>query len=237
MHRALRLEQSQTLNPLFTASKMRELTSTYLRHTIRRPIRPSSVLSSDATLRSRVRTSASDFFFIYCRQIIPQIEDSVENMLLQKFKSTLSSPLERNEVEEAYLQRKDNLAKIPEREDPGTPPPQEAKVVMHKSEFLQVIQTIHGDGLSQHTYEDIGRYTVFPKAMKERMFPSAMFGRYQQEEYERNGNVLGIQTREEGLRITNDLARLTLPKERNVDYEQIAGMTNALVKEEILKDE
>lgn len=51
------------------------------------------------------------------------------------------------------------------------------------------------------------------------MFPSIMFGRYEREEYEHNGKVLGIQTREEGLRITNDLARLTLPKERNVEYE------------------
>lgn len=73
--------------------------------------------------------------------------------------------------------------------------------------------------------------------MKERMFPSIMFGRYEKEEYDLNGKVLGIQTREEGLRITNDLSRLTLPKERNVDYEEIARMSNALVKEDILKDE
>ena len=39
---------------------------------------------------------------------------------MEKFKSTLKSPLERVEVEEAYLQRKDNLAKIPEREDPAS---------------------------------------------------------------------------------------------------------------------
>ena len=64
-----------------------------------------------------------------------------------------------------------------------------------------------------------------------------MFGRYEKEEYDLNGKVLGIQTREEGLRITNDLSRLTLPKERNVDYEEIARMSNALVKEDILKDE
>jgi hypothetical protein len=44
-------------------------------------------------------------------------------MLLNKFQGSLSSQLERNEVQQAYLQRKDNLAKIPEREDPGTPPP------------------------------------------------------------------------------------------------------------------
>ena len=237
MRRALRLEATQTLNPLLTATKMRDLTSSYKRHTIRRPIRPEGGLGSQLTLRSRVRTSASDFFYIYCAQIIPQIEDSVENMLLEKFKSTLSSKLERNEVEQAYLQRKDNVAKIPEREDPGLPPPPEKKVALHKQEFANVVQSIHGDGLSQHTFEDIGRFTVFPKAMTERMFPSIMFGRYKEEEYDRNAGTFGVQTREEGLRITNDLARLTLPHERKIDYEQIAAMSNSLVKEEILQDE
>lgn len=151
--------------------------------------------------------------------------------------STLNSPLERKEVQQAYLQRKDNLAKIPEREDPGDPPPSDAKVTLHVSEYSHVIQSIYGDGISDHTYKDIGRYTVFPEAMKNRMFPSIMFGRYEEEEYKHNGKVLGIQTREEGLRITNDLARLTLPKERNVEYEQIAAMSNHLVKEEVIKDE
>lgn len=97
------MEATQKINPLLTAAKMRDLTSKYLRHTIRRPIRPEEGRSTEASIRSRVRTNASDFFFIYCRQIIPQIEDSVENMLLEKFKSTISSPLERNEVEQAYL--------------------------------------------------------------------------------------------------------------------------------------
>jgi hypothetical protein len=33
-------------------------------------------------------------------------------------------------------------------------------------------------------------------------------------------------TREEGLRITNDLARLTLPHERKLEYNQIIGFEN-----------
>lgn len=130
-----------------------------------------------------MRSSASDFFFIYCRQIIPQIEDSVENMLLEKFKSTLSSQLERSEVQQAYLQRKDNLAKVPEREDPGQPPPADPATKLHRREYAHIVQSIHGDGVSMHTFEDIGRYTIFPKAMVERMFPSVMFGNYQEEEY------------------------------------------------------
>lgn len=68
------------------------------------------------------------------------------------------------------------------------------------------------------------------------MFPSVKFGRYEQEEFERN-QTFGIQTREEGLRITNELSRLTLPSERNIDYKMIAGLDNKDVKGDILQDE
>lgn len=44
--------------------------------------------------------------------------------------------------------------------------------------------------------------------------------------------------REQGLRITNDLARLTLPKDRSVNYEQIAReMTTSDIKKDLLFDE
>lgn len=57
------------------------------------------------------------------------------------------------------------------------------------------------------------------------MHPSLMFGRFEEDEYERS-RTYGIQTREEGLRIANDLSRLTLPKERNIDFRKIASMGN-----------
>lgn len=72
--------------------------------------------------------------------------------------------------------------------------------------------------------------------MVKRMVPNVMFGRYREDEFSRN-QTYGIQTREEGLRITNDLSRLTLPKERKIDYAKIARMDNATAKEEMLQDE
>ena len=90
--------------------------------------------------------------------------------------------------------------------------------------------------MSYHTYQDIGRYTVFTDAQMKRMFPSKLFGRYHEDEYSRN-QTFGIQTREDGLRLTNDMARLTLPHERSVNYVAIASMANADVKQEILQDE
>jgi len=68
------------------------------------------------------------------------------------------------------------------------------------------------------------------------MFPSVKFGRYEEEEIKLN-NTFGIQTREEGLRITNELSRLTIPSQRNVDYKMIAGLDNSDVRGDILQDE
>ncbi len=68
------------------------------------------------------------------------------------------------------------------------------------------------------------------------MFPSKIFGNYEKDEMRLN-NTFGIMTREEGLRLTNDLSRLTLPHERNVNYQKIMEYENTEVKHEIIKDE
>ena len=101
----------------------------------------------------------------------------------------------------------------------------------------RVIMSAEGDGLSYHTFGDIGRYTVFPKQHWQRMFPGKMFGNYENDEFQYN-DTFGIMTREEGLRITNELARHRLPSERKIDYNQILGFeTGTAVKEAILNDE
>jgi len=76
---------------------------------------------------------------------------------------------------------------------------------------------VEGDGLSFHTFEDIGRYVVFPERHWRRMHPSKFFGQFEKDEFSHN-KTFGLMVREEGLRITNELSRLTLPHERNVDY-------------------
>jgi hypothetical protein len=122
MRKALLKEPSYIINPLLTAEKMRQLTFTYVRHTILRPIRPTG--SHDILKNtSRLRQSAGDYFFTLCRQIIPQIEERVERQLLERFKETLDTQGEKDEIEWAFLQRKDNLAKVPEKVDPGVPEP------------------------------------------------------------------------------------------------------------------
>lgn len=179
----------------------------------------------------------ADYFFVYCRQVLPRLEEKIELQLLETFKSQLASEAERKEVQTAYMQRKDNLAKMAEPLDLGQREKREEPLTMAADEIGRVIQSVEGDGLSYHTFEDIGRYTVFPKQHWKRMFPDKMFGNYEEDEYKCN-QTYGIMTREEGLRITNDLARLRLPHERNVDYREILGLeSGAAVKELVLKDE
>ena len=54
MHRTKRLEPTQIINPLLTAAKLRDLTQN-VRHTIKRPIRPSYKMNSGLTLKTRIR--------------------------------------------------------------------------------------------------------------------------------------------------------------------------------------
>lgn len=58
------------------------------------------------------------------------------------------------------------------------------------------------------------------------MFPSKFFGQYENDEFS-DTETFGIMCREEGLRITNELARLTLPHERSVKYNEIIGYENS----------
>lgn len=67
---------------------------------------------------------------------------------------------------------------------------------------------------------------MFPVNHYKRMFPNKFFGNYEKDEFNSN-NTFGIMCREEGLRITNELARLTLPHERQINYEQMIGYETA----------
>ena len=166
------------------------------------------------------------------------MEEKIELQLLEKFKDRLGSEAERKEVHLAYLQRKDNLARMAEAPDLGQREKREEPLTLKTSEVGKVIMTVEGDGLSYHTFEDIGRYTVFPETHYKRMFPEdGFFGNFQKDEFQYN-KTFGIMTREEGLRITNELSRLRLPKDRKIDYNQILGLESGrAVKETLLKDE
>ena len=68
------------------------------------------------------------------------------------------------------------------------------------------------------------------------MFPTKAFGRIEEIEMSLT-KQFALMTREEGLRITNELSRLTLPKDRSINYKDIATtLTNVQTKHEIVKD-
>jgi hypothetical protein len=73
---------------LFDAAKMRDFASSYKRHTIRRFIRPKQALArghSGLPLSERIRDTPLDYFQVYCRMVIPQIEVRMEERLLNVF--------------------------------------------------------------------------------------------------------------------------------------------------------
>ena len=68
------------------------------------------------------------------------------------------------------------------------------------------------------------------------MFPRKAFGTIFEDDFSRN-STLGIMCREEGLRLTNEFHRLSLPSERNIPYMEMARWSGAQVKEQILTKE
>lgn len=110
----------------------------------------------------------------------------------------------------------------------------EEQMTISRQEMGDVLLSLEGDGLSFHTFEDIGRYTIFPDNMFKRMFPSKAFGRFEADEYNIN-KVWGTMTREEGLRLTNELSKLTLPSERSVNYKNIVDIgSNTEIKKQVI---
>ena len=184
----LKKEQLIKINPLFDAAKLRDFTSSFKRHTIRRMIRPKEQLpkAGSRNITDRLRQSPSDYFQIYCRQVIPQIESRMEERLLTQFLSEIKSPEERQEVIFAYHQRRHNLARLAEEEDLSRPDDRKPPNKMGLDRLGTVIQNAEGEGLTYHTYSDIGRYTVFPENQFKRMFPRKPFGTIEQDDYSRN---------------------------------------------------
>lgn len=69
------------------------------------------------------------------------------------------------------------------------------------------------------------------------MFPRRAFGQLEEDTYSKN-KTWGVMHREEAMRMTNEMNRMTLPSQRSVNYGEIAHTyTNKQVKAELLIDE
>jgi hypothetical protein len=175
-------------------------------------------------IKERLRQGPAEYFNVFTRHIIPQLEQRIEERLLHEFMNDLKSPEERNEVYNAYYMRRHNLTKLREEADlfdPNDKGDGEDRIIDGR-ELKGVISGTDGDGFKYHTFADLGKFTLFPQSVRDRIFPSRCYGRIDMTDVE-HSKTLGVQCREESLRLTNDMARLTLPSERQVDYLRIGS--------------
>ena len=139
---------------------------------------------------------------------------------------TIPNDLERKELFDSYIMRRHRLSKLQEETDTLAEAKNDAPTTteLPADYIVASVPHIDGTGIKFHSFADIGKYTVFPAQYRKRLFPGRCFGRIDEDEVARI-ETLGVMCREQGLRITNDLARLTLPSERSIDYGQVARMT------------
>jgi hypothetical protein len=225
------------MTALASKEVLRYLPGTKARHTIKRPM----VVEPPKT------KTATDTLYTATKDSIPKMEEGVERRLLVEYIERYSSRADREEIMDAYETRKDNLQKLAEKADDFVSAPDptyeemfEFKIKtkkMEPGELEDIRNSVHswdGQGLSYHTYDTIGKYTIFPRSHWKRMFPRDSCGHFDANDF-RNNEIFGIMCTEEGLKLTYDLARLTLPKQRNVDYEELIKNRDSL--KEVLKDE
>ena len=179
---------AQPMNQLFDTVKFRHFQQSQKRHTIMRSIAPQYKLPSGkgsvVNLQDRLRQSPSEYFNVYTRTVIPQIEARIEERLLHEYMRTIPNELERKEIFDSYIMRRHRLSKMPEEADMLT------NIVdkdlkpkrMKANELRNTIATMDGSGTKYHTFSDIGRYTVFPAQARNRLFPTRAYGRIDDDE-------------------------------------------------------
>ena len=83
MRSVLQNESHQIINPMLDVMKLRNITSSFKRHSIKRAIRPVSTDLSTAVYGSNAlsksyRLNAADYFFVFTRQVLPKMEEKIE---------------------------------------------------------------------------------------------------------------------------------------------------------------
>lgn len=240
--------KDRIINTTITESMLKYLPGKTKRHTIKRSLQMPPMKNKPAT----------DAIAMYTKDVLPRIEDSIERRLLQKYVSTLRNPHEQQEVIEAYEQRKHDLSRVEdsakhieaENEDwnqvllEGAEyhqnPYENLKPILekHSPEHVQYMKNIiwstDGKGMSYHTYDTIGKWTLFPKTHWKRMFPRDSCGMFDQNDFKKN-ETYGLMCTEESLKIAYDLSRRSLPSSRKIDYANL--IKSDIDTKELIKDE
>lgn len=170
------------INHLFDTKKLRKFQNNQHRHTIMRSIRPYYKPQGKQlamSVQERLRQGPAEYFNVYTRTVIPQIEARIEERLLSEYMRSIPNELERQELFNAYNLRRHRLSKMPEEADlmnTGLERKPLGRKVSH-SEIMKSITSIDGSGIRYHNYSDIGTFTVFPAQYRHRLFPTKCYGR------------------------------------------------------------
>ncbi len=129
----------------------------YSQHKRHNPVIPMMKKIWDPSIKDKgiSRKSVFDYIYDFAKKIIPEVENIVENRLLEKFKSKLTTD-EKLLVDDAYRQRK--IMSQPKEELQVLKPPEEKK----GEPFIPLLrlEVVHsskvGKGFSYHTVDDIG---------------------------------------------------------------------------------
>ena len=156
------------------------------------------------SIAERLRQGPVEYFKVFTRYVLPQIESRIEERLLEQFTRGITNMAERNEVIMSYHTRCHNLANLPEDLDLSIEKKEPSVVKKNLKDYINIFIDHEGEGISYHTVSEIGRYTIFPENHWRRMFRRRGFGLIEQQDTAYTGTY-GLMTREEGLRLTNDL--------------------------------
>jgi len=116
-------------------------------------------------MQERLRQSPGEYFNIFTRTVIPQIEARIEERLLHEYMRTIKNDLERKELYDSYIMRRHRLSKLPEEADMFSDSREkDMKVNRIKTrEITNTIRNMEGVGFKYHDFSDIGTYTVLPE--------------------------------------------------------------------------
>lgn len=110
--------------------------------------------------------------------------------------------LETEEVFGAYRQRRENLRRVPDTISKVAAQPEERQNQIMVKDLQKSILDFEGEGFSYHTYDSLGKFTVFPDKIWKEKFPTWTY----LDQMHQKSFVYGLMCKEEGLKLTYELS-------------------------------
>ncbi|EAR88042.2 ribosomal death-associated protein (macronuclear) [Tetrahymena thermophila SB210] len=193
---------------------------------------PNRRLKDDSSTHKRM--PPIEQFRTYTKQILPQMEQSIEISMLQKQFQEIKSEELKQDLIRAYTRRriKDLANQFSKLDDYKK---QEDSMRHHDLPELNVYSFVP---IGDHDFEDVGKYTMFPATDIQKYFlNNQMFGEYFEVEFYRT-RKFGVMISEEGAKIVNHLQHIQDNKETPLNYINLfKRYPTEKIKEKIIEDE